>query len=97
MGERRSVVGFEFMDRGASVVGFELTVARGASVVGFELTAARGDRSIESRGLCTGEGESASDLVTPLLNLLTLGVAGDGLLLGVSDKVDLDLEDMVFE
>lgn len=56
--------------------------------MGFEATD-RGDRSTEMRGLCRGEGESVSDLATPLPNLLTLGVAGEGLLLGVSDKVDL--------
>lgn len=58
------------------------------SMVGFEATDL-GDRSTEIRGLCRGEGESVSDLATPLPNLLTLGVAGEGLLVGVSDKVDL--------
>lgn len=60
LGVRRSIVGFELMDRG--------------------------DRSTERRKLCMGEGESDSDLATPLLSLLTLGVAGDGLP-GVSDKL----------
>jgi len=57
------------------------------SIVGFELMD-RGDRSTERRELCKGDGESDSDLATPRLSLLTLGVAGDGLL-GVSDKPDL--------
>lgn len=48
----------------------------------------RGDRSTERRELCRGEDESGSDLTTPLLSLLTLGVAGVALL-GVSDKPDL--------
>lgn len=63
------------------------------SMAGFEVTV-RGDRSTESREFCKGEGESDSDLATPLPGLLTLGVAGDALL-GVSDKADLDLVDMV--
>lgn len=58
------------------------------SIVGFDGTDL-GDRSIERREFCSGEGESASDLVTPLVDLLTRGVAGDTLLLGVSDKADL--------
>lgn len=59
------------------------------STVGFEVTVL-GDLSTERRvEFCRGEAESASDLVTPLLNLLTRGVAGDALLFGVSDKVDL--------
>lgn len=57
------------------------------SIVGFEVTD-RGERSIERRELCTGAGESDSDLVTPLLTLFTLGVAAVALL-GVSDKLDL--------
>lgn len=58
------------------------------STVGFEVTVL-GDLSTERRvEFCRGEAESASDLVT-LLNLLTRGVAGDALLFGVSDKVDL--------
>jgi hypothetical protein len=58
------------------------------SIVGFELMD-RGDRSTERRELCRGESESDSDLATPRLSWLTLGVAGDGLLGGVSDKPDL--------
>lgn len=67
------------------------------SMLGLAATE-RGDRSMESRELCKGDGESDSDLAapTPLLSLLTLGVAGDALLgvagdalLGVSDKEDL--------
>ena len=63
----------------------------------FEFTD-RGDRSTEGREFCKGDGESGSALGTPLLSLLTLGVAGDALcvvcvagdaLLGVSDKLDL--------
>lgn len=48
-----------------------------------------------------GDGESVSGLTTPLLTLLTLGVAGDVLLMGilvaggVSDEEDLDLADMM--
>lgn len=48
-----------------------------------------------------GDGESVSDLATPLLSLLTLGVAGDVLLIGilvaggVSEEEDLDLADMM--
>ena len=38
-----------------------------------------GERSTKMRGWCRGEGESVSDLATPLLNLLTLGVAGESL------------------
>jgi hypothetical protein len=49
------------------------------SMVGSEVTD-RGDRSTERREFCKGEGESDSDLATPLLvGLLTLGVAGDAL------------------
>lgn len=48
------------------------------SVVGLEVTD-RGDLSIERRDFCKGEGESVSDLATPLLGLPTLGVAGDAL------------------
>lgn len=62
------------------------------SMAGFEITD-RGERSTERRVLGGGAGESCSDLVTPLLTLLTLGVAGAALL-GVSDKPDLVLEDM---
>ena len=59
------------------------------SIVGFELRDDLGDRSTEWRVLCKGEGESGSDLASPLLTLLaTLGVAGETLL-GVSDKPDL--------
>jgi len=48
-------------------------------MVGLEVTD-RGDRSTERREFCKGEGESDSDLATPLLvGLLTLGVAGDAL------------------
>ena len=49
----------------------------------------RGERSTEMRGWCRGEGESVSDLATPLLNLLTLGVASESLVFGVSYNVDL--------
>lgn len=56
-------------------------------MVGFEGTD-RGDRSTERRELCKGEGESDSNLATPLLSLATLGVAGEALW-GVSDKADL--------
>lgn len=62
------------------------------SMVGFEATD-RGDLSNELREFCAGEGESASDLVTPptLLTLLIRAVADAALLLGVvSDKL-LDL------
>lgn len=53
-----------------------------------------GDFSNEERKL--SKGESASNLLVPLLNLLPpLGVAGDALLFGVSGSADLDLEDMV--
>lgn len=65
--------------------------------MGLELTeAVFGERSSERREFCKGEGESESDLATPLLSLLTRGVAGDAFL-GVSDIIaeDLDLEDMV--
>ncbi len=49
------------------------------SMVGLDVTD-RGDRSTERREFCKGEGESDSDLATPLLvGLLTLGVAGDAL------------------
>lgn len=64
--------------------------------MGLELTeVVFGERSSERREFCKGEGESESDLATPLLSLLTRGVAGDAFL-GVSDIIaDLDLEDMV--
>ena len=73
------------------------------STLGFEFTV-RGDLSAERREVCKGDFDSDSDLDTPLLSLLTLGVAGDALLgvaggallgvagdtlLGVSDKLDL--------
>lgn len=64
------------------------------SNVGFEGTV-RGDRSTEALVLCSGDGESVSDLVTPRASLLTLGVAGDVLLIvvfvvrGVSEEEDL--------
>lgn len=58
------------------------------SSVGLEGTDL-GDRSTERRELCSGEGESTSDLAIPLLGLFTLGVAGDAFWLGVSDKADL--------
>lgn len=61
-----------------------VTFDRRRSEAGLELTD-RGDRSMETRAFGTGEFES----VTPLLNLLTLGVAGVSLP-GVSDKL-LDL------
>lgn len=64
-------------------------------IVGFELMD-RGERSTERREFWREEGESVSDLVTPLLSLLTLGVAGDDLA-GVSDNPDLDLEAMECE
>ena len=57
------------------------------SAAGFEFTD-RGDRSTEWRTFCKGDGDSDSDLDTPLLTLLPLGVASDALL-GVSDKLDL--------
>lgn len=41
------------------------------------------------RGFGNGEVESASDFVTPRLILPTLGVAGETLLVGVSDSLDL--------
>lgn len=51
----------------------------------------RGERSMERREFGRGEWESESDLGIPLLptGLLTLGVAGDALFGGVSDKEDL--------
>lgn len=61
----------------------------------------RGERSTEALVVWRGEGESVSDLATPLLSLLTLGVAGDVLLIGilvaggVSEEEDLDLADMM--
>lgn len=59
--------------------------------MGLELTeAVFGERSSERREFCKGEGESESDLATPLLSLLTRGVAGDAFL-GVSDIIAEDL------
>lgn len=49
------------------------------SRVGFEFKD-RGDLSAERREFCKGDGDWDSDLDTPLLSLLTLGVAGDALL-----------------
>lgn len=43
----------------------------------------RGERSTEALVVWRGDGESVSDLATPLLSLLTLGVAGDVLLIGI--------------
>lgn len=55
--------------------------------MGLELTeVVFGERSSERREFCKGEGESESDLATPLLSLLTRGVAGDAFL-GVSDII----------
>lgn len=74
------------------------------SVAGFEFKARGDDFSEDRRKFCRGDGDSDSGLDTPLLSLLTLGVAGDVLLgvdgrvllgvagvalLGVSDKLDL--------
>lgn len=62
---------------------------RQSGVLGLEVTDL-GERSTDSREFWRGEGESDSDLAAPpLLNLVTLGlgVAGEALLLGVSDKV----------
>lgn len=86
---------------------------RSAMGFGFE---GRGDFSgfsADRRKFCSGDGDSDSGLGTPLLSLLTLGVAGDVLLgvdglallgvagvaalLGVSDKLDLDFEAMLVE
>ncbi|KAF7836551.1 WEB family protein [Senna tora] len=53
----------------------------------FEL-ADRGDRSIEGREFGKGDGDSGSVLGTPLLSLLTLGVAGD-VLFGVCAAGDV--------
>lgn len=66
------------------------------STVGLEVTE-RGERSIERRGLGDGVDASGSAFVSPRPNLLTLGVAGEALVLGVSDEVDLDLEDIAEE
>ena len=61
-------------------------------MVGFEVTVLGDVRSIDSRELVTGEGESASDLLDPgFPNLATLGVFGAGLLAGVSYKPDLPI------
>lgn len=62
------------------------------TTTGLEVTDL-GELYTEMRVFCKGEGESAADLVAPplLLTLLTRGVAGGALLLGVvSDKL-LDL------
>lgn len=66
------------------------------STVGLEATE-RGERSTERRGLGDGVAASGSAFVPFRPNLLTLGVAGEALLLGVSDEVDLGLEDMAEE
>lgn len=50
------------------------------SAMGLEFTDRGDDFSAESREVCKGEGDSESGLDTPLLSLLTLGVAGDALL-----------------
>ena len=80
------------------------------SVAGFEFKARGDDFSEDRRKFCRGDGDSDSGLDTPLLSLLTFGVAGDVLLgvdgrallgvagvalLGVSDKLDLDFEAML--
>lgn len=62
-------------------------------MVGFE-TAGRGDRSTEALVLWRGDGESVSDLVTPRLSLLTLGVAGDVLLAGILVARGVSVEDL---
>lgn len=54
------------------------------SMAGLVETTERGERSTGRREFCRGECDSDSDLLIPLLGLLTLGVAGDALL-GVSD------------
>lgn len=66
------------------------------SMVGLEATDLE-DLSAERRELCRVEGESASDLLNPLLGLLARGIAGDDLWLGISDNADLDLVDMAVE
>lgn len=59
------------------------------SIPGFELIDF-GDRSTEGLEFCNGEGGSDSSLVVLLVSLLTLGVAGDALVVvGFSDKPDL--------
>lgn len=63
------------------------------STVGFEV-AGRGDRSAEALVLCRGDGESVSDLVTPRPSLLTLGVAGDVLLIGILVAGGVSEEDL---
>lgn len=73
--------------------GVVLSLEDGRSKVGFGVTDF-GDRSTEKPAICEEEVESAPDLDTPLLDLLTRGGGGDGLVLGVPDKADLDLADM---
>lgn len=65
------------------------------STTGLDLTES-GERSTERREFCKGEGKSDSDLATPRLSLLTRagGIAAGDAFLGVSDTVDLGLEDM---
>lgn len=58
------------------------------STVALEVTV-RGERSNERRGLGDGVDASGSAFVNPRPNLLTRGVAGEALLWGVSDEVDL--------
>lgn len=65
-----------------------MTLGDRRSIEGLEVME-RGDRSTEGRAFCNGEGESASDLVPPLLILLTLGVVTEALPVGVSDRLDL--------
>lgn len=66
----------------------ELALADFRSTGGLEFTD-RGDLSTESREFCKGGGDSVSDLLTTLLTLLTLGVAGDTPLLEFSESFDL--------
>lgn len=59
------------------------------STLGFDSTDF-GDRPNERREFCKGECESGSDLEDDLLPLLlTLEVAGEAFLVGVSDRPDL--------
>lgn len=54
------------------------------SIVGLGELTDRGDRSIERREFCKGESDSDLAIPTPLLSLLTRGVAADAFF-GVSD------------
>ena len=66
----------------------------------FEATG-RGDRSIDALVVWSGEGDSESGFATPRLSLLTRGVAGEVLLIGifvaggVSDDEDLSNFDII--